>query len=738
MTAAPSPVPPLLDGIVVLETGNRIAVGACGNLLVHLGAIVIAIEPAAATGEGKWRHRAAMMAGKRSVVTDGANAEDRALVAALAGVADVVLTSSDDDWLPPAAMASPRSAQVIADVTAYGREGPCAGRGGSEEAIQAATGLVDTTGPIGGDPVPIGVPVLETSAAVHLAAAILLALRVRRRHGVGQAIEVALADVGVNSLANFLALHCGGLPAARSGNRHPLYAPWGSYHAADGYLLACSVTDEQFARLCRAIEAPDLAGNPRYATSSDRLAHFRELDDRINAWAMRHTVAECEAVLAKAGVASGRIVPLDDVAAEPNLVHRRSVMTLVDRERDAAVMVPASPLRGDGLPESVLAHVPRRDEDRAWAQTLARMRRRDPPTAASAAAPEAALAGVHVVEIGHYTVAPLASRILGSFGADVVKVEPPTGDAVRHGPPLRADGQAYIFALSNTDKRGIVLDLREERDRECLDRLLARADILVENLRPGALARLGYDSATLRARHPRLVYCSVTGFGRDSVYEGRPALDSVIQAMSGMMSLTTAAGEPTKTGISASDNLGGLVGMLACITGLELRERTGVAAHFDISMQDASAWMTLLTCGGGAALPSRVLRARDGHVLVHGEGEALAALSADVLTNVARDEAGAALAATGFAASPVLTVPEVVAHPHTVARDLLVERPTSDGDRWTVLNSPVRLSVTPPVVRSVMPRLGVDDASVLLEIGAAAVAPPHAAAEVGAAASREP
>lgn len=722
-----------LSGIVVAEVGERVSVGSCGSLLAQLGATVIVAEPATVNRRGKWRNRAATMAGKRSVIVGDAtgavsvpHAGDESSrhdgpappvdLDTLLDGADIVLLSTDDGSASAAWSREFAATTIAVDITAFGHNGPWEGRGGSEEAVQALTGIVATTGPIDKPPAAVGVPVLETKSAVYAAASVLLALRVRRLHGLGQRIDVALADVAINSLANFLALHFGGLPAVRSGNRHPLYVPWGSYRALDGFLLACAVTDEQFLRICAAIGAPDLATDPRYATTTGRLAHFVELDRRIGEWSAKRTVADCEAALLDAGVASGRIVTVPDLEREPNLVHRRSMRRVFDAERARCVTLAASPLRGEPMLIANAWRVPRRGEDNATIRTWLR-----PGTSAARPAPRRdtslppPLDGVRIVEIGHYTVAPLASRILGAFGADVVKIEAPQGDAVRHGPPLRGDGQAYIFALSNTDKRGLVLNLREAADRETLHHLLDRADILVENMRPGALTRLGLGAGVLRARHPRLVYCSITGFGTDSVYEGRAALDTVIQAMSGMMSLTLVDGEPTKTGISTSDNLGGLVGMLACLAGLELRDRTGIATHFDISMQDVSAWATHSTHQEEAGPAPAIIRALDGYVLTHGN----AAVPAAEAARMTRHALAALLQERGNEATPVLDVPEVLAHPHTKARELLLTRPTSDGSAWTVLNSPMRLEATPPNVRSVMPRLGTENSTIVAELGLA-------------------
>ena len=719
----------LLDDIVVVEHGERIAAGACGMLLAQLGARVIAIEPPAESPNGprndaaelrpsgKWRSRASMIAGKESIAIDPLDETDRAVGDRLADESDVLLLSTDFPAVVPTLWErARRPGQIVCDITAFGHHGPLAGQPGSEAIVQAFGGIVDTTGRADRPPSIVRAPVLEMSAGVYAAAAIVAALRVRRLHGFGQRIDIALFDTAVNELVNFLTLHYAGQAATRSGNRHPLYTPWGSYRARDGFVLLCAVTVEQFTRVCQAIGRPELVGDPRFVDADARRRHHRAIDEVISAWSAARPVAECVDTMSALGVACGPIVHVDCLAEEPNLIRRKVIDRLLDPLTRREIAVPSSPIRGRPIGGLRASRVPAPDENRAAVLDLLASHatwggRRVTDDVEQDKPP---LAGVRVVEIGHYTVAPLASRQMGALGADVIKIEPPTGDAVRAGVPLRADGLAHIFALSNTDKRGLVLDLKRERDRARLDRLLAQSDVLVENLRPGALERFGFGSDELRRKHPDLIYCAISGFGSDSAYPGRPALDTVIQAMSGLMSLTEDDGEPVKAGVSASDMLGGQFGLLSVLAALEHRDRTGVATHFDISMHDTSAWMTHVEWPGNAAgIPATVVAAADGFIVVEGERAAIASL----VSNGARYERRAALVArlvaAGLQASPVHTVKEVVEHPHTIARELLVTRPTSDHDMWVVLNCPLRLCATPPAVRKVMTRLGAEDAEVI-------------------------
>jgi crotonobetainyl-CoA:carnitine CoA-transferase CaiB-like acyl-CoA transferase len=214
----------------------------------------------------------------------------------------------------------------------------------------------------------------------------------------------------------------------------------------------------------------------------------------------------------------------------------------------------------------------------------------------SSTAPSGPLAGIRVVDCSTVLAGPYATMLLGDLGADVVKVEPPEGDATRGwGPPWVGDDEtrtaAYALAV-NRNKRSIRLDLRAAAGRDVLRRLIERADVLVENFRAGGLDRLGFDDATLTELNPRLVHLAITGYGPDSPDPARPGYDFVIQAESGLMSITGPAdGEPgagpTKVGVAMTDVLTGLNGAVAILAALVSRANAdGSAAgqRIDVSL----------------------------------------------------------------------------------------------------------------------------------------------------------
>ena len=700
----------LLEGLVVVEIGTRLAAAACGSLMADLGADVVLVEDRAEPR----RDRALAAAGKRSLAVDPRNTADRALVMNLVDAADVVLVSSDLGGLDAEIWNRPRSeGLIVCDFTAYGHSGPLAGTGHSEALVQALAAVADTTGRPDGLPTFTGAPLLDMETAVYGLAAILAAVLVRRRTGAGQRIDMALYDVGVNALLTFIPLVLVDKPATRAGNRHPALATWNAFRAQDGWVLICGPTNEQWRKLCVVMDRPALVDMPAFRTPASRVDNVDLLDTHVGAWVSGLTASRCIELVSAQGIPCSAILPLDGIASEPNLVHRSMVLKAADPVGGQSLLLPGNPIRVTGARRETTKAIPLPDSGRAWCTERAR-----------GASPDAAridgdphlqtrpLDGLRVVEIGMNTVAPLACRQLGALGADVIKVEPPTGDTNRINAPLRADGEAYVYALRNTDKRGIVLDLKLPADRDTLWKLLGTADVVMENLKPGSLVKLGFGADAVRQRFPAIVYCSVNGFGYDSVYPGRPALDTVIQGMSGVMATTPVDGVPTKSGISISDQLGGQFGLAGILAALLARETTGTGVHLDIAMQDCSAWATQARWNDGAHRLPSVVPASDGLVAIEGDASLLADSHGASASEVV--EAANSL---GLDAAPILSVKDVMAHPQTAARGLLKIVPTADDDEWLALGSPLKLLSTPAEVRSAMPRLGFVHPELSQELG---------------------
>ncbi|MGB0132367.1 CaiB/BaiF CoA transferase family protein [Dokdonella sp.] len=251
---------------------------------------------------------------------------------------------------------------------------------------------------------------------------------------------------------------------------------------------------------------------------------------------------------------------------------------------------------------------------------------------------QAPLSGLKVIELGRILAAPWIGQTLADLGADVIKVESPEGDDTRRwGPPFVRDAEgnereAAYFHCCNRGKRSVVADLRNAEDIALVRELATGADVFIENFKVGGLIKYGLDHASLAAINPRLVYCSITGFGQDGPYAQRAGYDAMIQAMGGIMSVTgDADGPPQKTGVAIGDLFAGLHGVIAIQAALAQRERSGRGQHVDIALLDtmvamlANQNLNYLVSGvvpsrhGNAhpnIVPYQVFAVKDGHIML--------------------------------------------------------------------------------------------------------------------------
>jgi crotonobetainyl-CoA:carnitine CoA-transferase CaiB-like acyl-CoA transferase len=620
----------MLEDLRVLACGGRDAVKLCATLLERAGA---------------------------SVDFEAANSVDY----------DVIVVSSDVDH---AADWKASGMHIVCDITATGPQDSRAGTPWTDAQIQAMSGLMDTTGFAHGAPARIGIALTEISAALYAAAAIASAVRVKRLRGIVQNIDVTLMGCAASALTTFLPAAFAGRSAARVGNRHPACAPWNAYRTRDGWILICTSTEEQWRKLRQEARVPAL-DDARFTTLADRVGHVDELDALIETWTTTLATEDCTRICERIGVAAGPIVGIADLHDEANFRMRHA---------QAARWIEANGIDGETYRQVSIFETSALSEAPAVAKP--ETRKRDGNTAP--------LAGVRVIEIGQYTTAPLVGKHLAALGAEVVKIEPPDGEVARSWTPGQG-GTSYFFALNNTDKHTIALDLKHEADRAHLRTLLEDADVLVENLRPGALAKLGFTRETLGVINPRLVYCSISGFGIASAYPSRPAFDTVIQAMGGLMDLTKSDGAPVKTGASAADILGGQAALFAIVARLAMPS-DDAGTFIEISMQDVAAWCALFAAGKGASR-GQTLACLDGHIWT--EGDITDAERARCIT-----QPKIAAARSIAQAVPVMRVDELLEDSDFLA-DVLSAARDANGAFWPVLKVPYRLAKTPARVRAV-------------------------------------
>jgi crotonobetainyl-CoA:carnitine CoA-transferase CaiB-like acyl-CoA transferase len=370
-----------------------------------------------------------------------------------------------------------------------------------------------------------------------------------------------------------------------------------------------------------------------------------------------------------------------------------------------------------------------------------------------------------VVDFTRALAGPYCTMMLGDLGARVLKVETPEGgdDTRGWGPPF-LDGESAYFMSINRNKQSVTLNLKHRLGRDLALRLLEGSDVLVENFRPGTMDRLGLGYAAVREREPRIVYCSISGFGQTGPYRERPAYDLIVQGMGGIMGITGEPdGAPMRVGVAIADICAGMFAAYGILAALRARERTGRGQWIDASMLDGQvAWMTYMAANyfatgenpprvGSAHLnlvPYQPFRTRDGfvNVAVGSEGlwhkfcEALDLTIArdprfatnaarvahrrellDVIAPVfARGTTGewvARLLDAGVPAGPIYTMSEVMTDPQVRHRAMVVEVPHSRVGPVTVNGIPVKLSETPGAVRTPPPVLGEHTEEVLRGLG---------------------
>ncbi len=373
-----------------------------------------------------------------------------------------------------------------------------------------------------------------------------------------------------------------------------------------------------------------------------------------------------------------------------------------------------------------------------------------------------ALDGLMILDLSRILAGPTCTQLLGDLGATVIKVENPgKGDDTRAwGPPYVCDHEgkqtdlSAYFMSANRNKLSIAVDLASPSGQETVRALAARADVVIENFKPGGLKKFGLDHQSLCAAHPSLVYCSISGYGQTGPNAEKPGYDLVAQAFGGIMSLTGASdGEPMKVGVGIADVMCGMYATVGILAALRHRDRTGQGQHIDLALVDSQiAWLinegTNYLASGKIPerrgnqhpniVPYQVFEAADGHVIVAAGNDAQfrrtcaflgvegLANTPDYATNPARVANRANLIATlaplfrartvqaiieglesaGVTVGPVNTLDQTLASDQVAAREMVIEMPRPDTPTVRLLGNPLKLSATPVTYRRPPPHVG--------------------------------
>ncbi|MER0236897.1 CoA transferase [Fulvimarina sp. MAC8] len=376
------------------------------------------------------------------------------------------------------------------------------------------------------------------------------------------------------------------------------------------------------------------------------------------------------------------------------------------------------------------------------------------------------LAGMKVVELAHIMAGPVCGMMLADMGADVVKVEKPTGDDTRRFLPPDIEGESAAFMMMNRNKRGVVLDLKSEDGKAVLRRMLEKADVVIENYRMGTMEKLGLGYDELKKVNPGLIYCEISGFGRTGPYASRGGFDLIAQGMSGLMSIT---GEgpgrpPVKSGAPVSDITAGILGALGCAAAYARKLQTGEGQKVDTSLFEAGIthtyWQSAITFATGKSpgplgsahplnAPYQAFETQDGWITLGAANQKnwermLTVIGAEdlasderfasnsgrmgnlsvleeILNEYFRTDTSEAwlqrLEDAGVPAGPVLGIGEMHEDPQARARDMIVTTNHPNAGEVKAIGLPIKFSETPGQVVRPAPLLGQHNREILAETG---------------------
>lgn len=657
-----------LAGVKVVERVGRLAGSVCAGRLADLGASItrVIVQDDPLPNEPTiWRdHPFAVPAGQTIRLNTDARWHE---IAAEADI--VIITPQIDDAgraISDFAGLDP-DRQVICAISPFGltvTDPPAINP--AEIEMQAIGGSLATTGGTDGTPCIVDLPVLELFTGLNATTSALAALRVQETGGGGQLLDMSVFETSFTLTGTFLGnVLSGRTRGFRNGCRHPLVAPWNAYQTMDGWVILCTTSNQNWLDLTEVIGRPELANDPEFATAAARISVVEKTDQVISQWSRTVTTAQAVTALQAFSIPSGTVATTEQVAKTGKPVPCRRSLS------DDAVA-------GGNKPQQPLKRP---------------------------------LDGIRILEVGPYTAGPLAGRFLGNLGAEVIKIEGKGGEDSRLWQPF-VDGVSCYFANYNAGKKSVVLDLRSPLGKAAFLDLVKTADVVLFNLKAGAMERMGLGAQDLHRINPRLVYCGISGFGQNG--SSRPALDTVIQAEAGIITRIASAGGPAKGGVSIADLGAAHLAPFEILAALRRAQRTGRGAALDISMFDTVAWMGEIGWSGtgedGQVLPTSALtQTSDGWVVAlcspSDLAQHLAGTEPDHTTSA---QICAALAAVSVRALPMLELDEVYALDVAKREGLMAYEHENKGGNC-VISAPYALSTTPVVVGTHVADVGADN-----------------------------
>lgn len=574
-----------LESLRVLDLSSEIAGPYASKLFVDAGAQVIKVERRSGDPLRRWsasqqplgEHESGPLfqylnAGKQSLVLEPRDAQDRARFRALAERIDILI----EDWGPgglEAAGLDPESwleanpRLVIVRISPWGQTGPWAGRPANDFTLQAATGSIEYRGLRDREPVAAGGRISDWITGSFAGLGALAAWRSARQTGEGQIVDVSGFEAALQCLTIFADLGSqffdGPLPRSVE---IPSIEP-----TRDGYVGFCTTTGQQWTDFCSMLGRQDIAEDHRFLEGRERMDHIERMQEMIHGWTRERTTDEiielCELLrIPVAPIGNGETLPGFDHMRERGLYQRAP----------GGFLQPRPPWRLETTEPAPIRPSPALDEHRA--ELLALLEKPAPPAPAPDGHAELPFEGLRVVDLSAFWAGPYATSILSDLGADVVKVESiQRPDGMRFAGAVRNEQLwewSPVFHGANPGKRDVTLRLDHEKGLELLKRLIADADIVVENFSARVMPGFGLDEETIRALNPRVLFLRMPAFGLEGPWRDRAGFAMTVEQVSGLAWVTGYEDMPLVVRGSC-DPVGGVHAVFALGLALEERRRTG-------------------------------------------------------------------------------------------------------------------------------------------------------------------
>ena len=593
---------------------------ACAEILAWLGADVVKVEPPAGAS-GRYAAGATpgvdtlefivLNANKRSVTCDLESERGRDDLRVLVRNADVVVENlapglAERLGFGYEAVRALDPGIIFAQISGFPSQGPRAHYLSSDMIAQAVGGAASGTGYAARPPLKPGPAIGDMGSALHAAIAILAALHQRLATGRGQKIESAMQGAVINlHRTAYMGQLLTGKPTERMGNASRSSAvPSNLFACKPGgpndhvFINITRSATRHWQALLRAIGREDLIADERFATSEARLEHREDAEALVSAWCLEHTKTEVMETIQGAGAPAGAVLDAGDLSEDPHL-RKRGMFVKIEHPARGTVTIPGWPVK---MSES---HVPVRSAPLLGAHTgevlsewqglrtqgLQQPRQAPPKSDRLPRNPgmDRALAGIRIVDLTQFEAGTSCTETLAWLGADVVKVEEPErGEVGRYGNTEKPGVDAYYFLLLNANKRSLTCNIKSQRGRELLKRLIAEADVMVENMAPGAIERLGFGYDVVRQLNPGIIFAQIKGFASDGPCAKYLSFDVIAQAVGGSISVTGAEGKaPLRPGPNIGDTGAGIHCAAGILAALCQRARTGRGQRVEVAMQES-------------------------------------------------------------------------------------------------------------------------------------------------------